>query len=70
MVYVFYFSTNFISVHVQEYGSVPDPGKMLITPFGNPALAESSANLSAVSGVTYKMTQLINAMYKSTLSRE
>lgn len=27
---------------------------MLITPLGNPAFAESSANLSAVNGVTYK----------------
>ena len=36
---------------------VPDPGKMLITPFGNPALAESSANLSAVSGVTWRDKQ-------------
>ena len=36
------------------------------------ACAESSANLSAVSGVTYKMTQLINKMLctKSALSRE
>lgn len=33
---------------------LPDPGKMLITPLGNPAFAESSANLSAVNGVTYK----------------
>lgn len=32
--------------------SLPDPGKMLITPLGNPALAASSANFSAVSGVT------------------
>jgi len=36
---------------------------MLITPFGNPALAESSANLSAVSGVTYKMMELIDQCY-------
>lgn len=46
------FSTRrpmYLQIHI-----VPDPGKMLITPFGNPALAESSANLSAVSGVTWK----------------
>ena len=61
---------NFISLQECEQVSVPDPGKMLITPFGNPALAESSANLSAVSGVTYKMTQLINITNKSAFSRE
>ena len=33
-------------------GYSPDPGRMLITPGGNPALAESSANLSEVRGVT------------------
>lgn len=42
----------YLQIHI-----VPDPGKMLITPFGNPALAESSANLSAVSGVTYRHKQ-------------
>ena len=30
----------------------PDPGRMLITPGGNPALAASSANLREVRGVT------------------
>ena len=32
---------------------IPDPGRMLITPFGNPALAAISANFKAVMGVTY-----------------
>lgn len=32
--------------------SLPDPGRMLMTPFGIPALADSSANFRAVSGVT------------------
>lgn len=31
----------------------PDPGRMLTTPLGSPALAASSANFSAVSGVTW-----------------
>ena len=37
-----------------EFFSLPDPGKMLMTPLGNPALAESSANLRAVRGVTLR----------------
>ena len=37
-------------------GLIPDPGKMLMTPLGNPALAESSANLRAVRGVTLRLT--------------
>lgn len=31
---------------------LPEPGKMLITPLGIPALTDSSANFKAVSGVT------------------
>lgn len=31
---------------------LPEPGMMLITPFGKPALTESSANFKAVKGVT------------------
>ena len=40
---------------VSCYKSAPDPGKILMTPLGNPALAESSANFRAVIGVTCKM---------------
>jgi hypothetical protein len=32
--------------------SIPVPGKILITPGGNPAFTESSANLRAVNGDT------------------
>lgn len=32
--------------------TVPEPGKILITPLGNPAFTESSPNFKAVSGVT------------------
>lgn len=31
---------------------LPEPGKMLMTPFGIPAFTDSSANFSAVNGVT------------------
>lgn len=34
--------------------NLPDPGRMLTTPLGSPALAANSANFSAVSGVTWK----------------
>ena len=34
--------------------SIPDPGTILITPLGNPALAANSANFSAVIEVTWK----------------
>lgn len=40
----------------QESVFLPDPGRMLTTPFGSPALAANSANFSAVSGVTWKKT--------------
>lgn len=40
---------------VSCYKSTPDPGKILMTPLGNPALAASSANFRAVIGVTCKM---------------
>lgn len=43
----------------------PVPGKMFITPGGNPAKTESSANFNAVSGQTwagFKTTQLPAAM--------
>ncbi len=33
---------------------IPDPGTMLMTPLGMPALTVNSANFSAVSGVTWK----------------
>ena len=53
---------------VSCYKSTPDPGKILMTPLGNPALAESSANFRAVIGVTCKMNYKINqfsfAMYQ------
>lgn len=32
--------------------SLPEPGKMFITPFGMPAFTDSSANFRAVNGVT------------------
>lgn len=33
---------------------IPDPGRMLTTPLGKPTLAVSSANFSAVNGVTWR----------------
>lgn len=33
---------------------LPDPGRILMTPLGSPALAANSANFRAVSGVTWK----------------
>lgn len=36
-------------------GRIPDPGRMLTTPLGKPTLAVSSANFSAVNGVTWRM---------------
>ena len=39
---------------LQHYiSSVPVPGKMLMTPGGNPAFTDSSANFRAVSGDTW-----------------
>lgn len=32
--------------------SLPEPGRIFMTPLGNPALTESSANFNAVRGVT------------------
>lgn len=43
------------SCHLNSF--LPDPGRMLMTPLGSPALAANSANFSAVSGVTWKHTQ-------------
>lgn len=40
-----------------SYSFLPDPGRILMTPLGSPALAANSANFSAVSGVTWKHTQ-------------
>lgn len=41
----------------------PDPGTMLMTPFGMPALTVNSANFSAVSGVTWKNQKNIYLVY-------
>ena len=46
------YTTVYTAVYKGE--CLPAPGKMLMTPLGNPALAASSANFSAVSGVTLR----------------
>lgn len=40
--------------------SLPEPGKMFTTPFGIPAFTVSSANFSAVNGVTCKYWVRVN----------
>lgn len=41
---------------------LPEPGKILMTPLGIPAFTASSANLSAVSGVTWKDTDKLKCV--------
>ena len=44
-----------------KYNYRPDPGKMFITPGGKPALTVSSANFSAVIGVTLPIDDVMSA---------
>lgn len=44
---------NFFS-SLKQVDLIPEPGIMLITPGGKPALAASSANFKAVMDVTYQ----------------
>lgn len=51
-----WFQDNILSM-CSLFFRLPEPGKIFMTPLGMPAFTASSANLSAVSGVTCKDTQ-------------
>ena len=49
-----------INIVIYRQKKLPFPGRILITPLGNPARTDNSANLRAVNGVAFVLEKIVN----------